>query len=347
MLKEVNLYSLDDVTIIPAVITDVEHRKDCDMYDEDHMLPIFTAPMSCVIDETNWEVFHNEGIHTIIPRSVDIEKRLTLMTKTWVAMGLDEFAENIVNINDYPTREQIFICIDIANGHMRKLIQLVKKAKFSYGDQLKLMVGNIANPYTYEVFARVHVDYIRLGIGSGNVCTTSANSGVHYPMASLINEITLLRKKHLAAGTKANLPKIIADGGFKNFDQINKALALGADYVMLGEIFAKTEEACGKEITNIYADPTFYPEFHGKSARKYYGMSTRKAQKEFGGEGNKTAEGIEKWVPIEYPLSRWVDNFKHWLREAMSLTNNFTLSDFKRYTELMLLSPQSYKAYFK
>lgn len=333
---DLKLYSLNDITIIPATTTTTRHRAEGDVYYDDTMLPIFTAPMSCVIDENNWEMFENEGINTIIPRSVNLETRLRLMFKTWIAVGLDEFKENFIDNDPLKATHTAYICIDIANGHMQYMIDLVKEAKEKHGELLQLMVGNIANPYTYEDLAKADVDYIRFGIGSGNVCTTSANSGVHYPMASLLDSTKIFRDFLISTKQITNVPKIIADGGFKNFDQINKALALGADYVMLGEIFAKSEEACGK---------TF--EYNGLLSREYYGMSTRRAQKEFGKDGTKTAEGILKCVPIEYPLSRWVDNFKHWLREAMSLTDCKNLEEFKTCVDLGIMSPQGYSSYWK
>lgn len=342
-----NLFTLDDIVLIPAVFSKIKHRSQCSPYVREHSLlpgtnaklPLFTAPMSCVINEKNYTTFKINGINTIIPRNVDINTRLRLAKDTFVALGLEEFKTLINNNDSLPYK--MFILIDIANGHMEQLFVLSKLAKEKYKDDLVLMVGNIANPETYIAYSMIGVDYVRCGIGTSPVCTTSANSGVHYPMGSLLEDI---REKKLYYGNKGiKFAKIVADGGFSNFDQINKALALGADFVMLGKIFAKAEEACGE----IIDFPNYDEEETVSRYREYYGMSTKRAQVEFGKEGNKTAEGITTLVQIDYTIAGWVDNFKHYLQSAMSYTDCVTLDEFKTKVQYSTITPNARIAYFK
>lgn len=342
-----NLFTLDDIVLIPAVFSKIEHRSQCSPYIREHSLlpgtnvklPLFTAPMSCVINEDNYITFKNNGINTIIPRNIHINTRLRLAKDTFVALSLEEFKTLIDNNDSLPYK--MFILIDIANGHMEKLFVLSKLAKEKYGDNLVLMVGNIANPETYIAYSMIGVDYVRCGIGTSPVCTTSANSGVHYPMGSLLEGI---EEKKLYYGNKGiKFAKIVADGGFSNFDQINKALALGADFVMLGKIFAKAEEACGK----IIDFPNYDEEETVSYYREYYGMSTKRAQVEFGKEGNKTAEGISTLVKIDYTIAGWVDNFKHYLQSAMSYADCVTLDEFKTKVQYSTITPNARIAYFK
>jgi IMP dehydrogenase/GMP reductase len=326
------LYGLNDYTIIPAVVSNIKSRKECDTYTKERTLPLFAAPMSSVIDDNNYTKFNNAGINAVIPRNVDIDKRLNLCFKTFVAMSLDEFESYFVY--GYRAYDEVrYICVDIANGHMKRLVDACCAAKKIAGNKLVLMAGNIANPETYLEYAKAGVDYVRVGIGSGNVCTTSANTGIHYPIGSLLQAINNEAKIALQHFDK--IPKIVADGGFKNFDQIIKALALGADYVMLGEIFAKAKEACSG---------TWWE--GNVEYRRYYGMSTKIAQQELGNITKKTAEGIKKHVSIDYTLAQWVDNFKHYLMSAMSYTNSRTLDEFKR-CNIELMSPQSFNSYYK
>lgn len=342
-----NLFTLDDIVLIPAVFSKIKHRSQCSPYIREHSLlpgtnnklPLFTAPMSCVISPENYTEFEKCGINTIIPRNIDINIRLKLAKDTFVALGLEEFKTLIDNNDSLP--HKMFILIDIANGHMEQLFVLSKLAKEKYGDNLVLMVGNIANPETYIAYSMIGVDYVRCGIGTSPVCTTSANSGVHYPMGSLLEGI---KEKKLYYGNKnIKFAKIVADGGFSNFDQINKALALGADFVMLGKIFAKAEEACGE----IIDFPNYDEEETSSRYREYYGMSTKRAQKEFGKEGNKTAEGISTLVQIDYTIAGWVDNFKHYLQSAMSYTDCVTLDEFKTKVQYSTITPNARIAYFK
>ena len=249
-------YGLNDICLVPARISDIEHREQCNPYNADNMLPLFTAPMSSVINESNYQVFMDNKINTIIPRSVDLSTRYELMSKTFVALSLSEFETFAgLELGEIKEEEIFYICVDIANGHMRKLIDLCKSVKQKYGGHVILMAGNIANPDTYIDYALAGIDFVRVGIGGGSVCTTSANGGVHYAMASLIKEV-VDRKWEIEKAIKdaeamrishkyESLPFIVADGGFDNYDKIIKALALGADYVMVGKIFAQAEESGG------------------------------------------------------------------------------------------------------
>ena len=130
------------------------------------------------------------------------------------------------------------VLIDIANGHMSKLIVLIEEIKRLW-PHLKLMVGNIANPETFVNLGMAGADYIRCSIGSGAGCTTASNVSINYPLGSLISECYILRKQY---GLKT---KIVADGGMRNYSDVIKALGLGADYVMIGSIFNKAIESAG------------------------------------------------------------------------------------------------------
>ena len=368
------LLSFNDICLVPSIVSDIEHRSECSPYLDNDMLPLFTAPMTSVIDENNWKIFKENKINTIIPRSVDINIRLELTKHTFIAVSLSEFEEYFINNWLFSSCTQ-FVCVDIANGHMKKLLDLCRQAKEKYGSSLQIMTGNIANPDTYLEYAKVGIDYVRCGIGTSPVCLTSANNGIHYPMVSLLQNITNCKQNvkawlnHPESNFKS-VPKIVADGGFNNFDQIIKALAIGADYVMLGKIFAMSEEACGEVVYKEQFIPTkldlstlpeddrkLYEESGLDEAyitktiktpfRKYYGMSTKKAQAEFGNETLKTAEGIETLVPIKYTLTGWSDNFISYLRSAMSYCNSRTLNEFKQNAHVEQISANSFQAYYK
>lgn len=161
------LLSFNDICLIPADISEIEHRSECNPYLNNGMLPLFTAPMTSVIDENNWKMFQDNKINTIIPRSVNWETRLDLSNKTFIAVSLSEF-ERLIDF--YHLVRTIHVCVDIANGHMKKLLDLCKKAKEKFGDKIQIMAGNIANPETYFEYAKAGIDYVRCGIGSGSCC---------------------------------------------------------------------------------------------------------------------------------------------------------------------------------
>lgn len=240
------LYALDDVTILPAASSKINSRSECNPCYGDK-LPIFTAPMTSVVSEGNLEVWEKNGITPILPRNIDIEKRLDYAVNgTWAAFSLDEFQEYFIDkVLDLPETKEVKVLIDIANGHMERLRTSIMRSKvlmseFRKGTDYQIMAGNIANPETYKLLSEAGCDYVRCSVGSGNVCVTSSNVGVHHPMATLLDECYKLKCNH---DLKA---KIIADGGINSFRRANVALALGADYVMIGSAFAGCYESAAE-----------------------------------------------------------------------------------------------------
>jgi IMP dehydrogenase/GMP reductase len=345
------LYSLDEICLIPTTLSGVEHRGDVNLLTNKNNYPIFTAPMASIVDDSNYQTLKNHKLNVIIPRSVDFNMRLAFFKDgEWVAFG---FKEASVIFEKLEIGEGIVLrlCIDQANGHMESLLSLCKKYKDKFGERIKIMTGNIANPYAYRHYAAAGVDYIRCSIGSGNVCTTSVQTGMHYPMGSLLTKLKeekeFIKKAIELKANYRSVPKIIADGGFKRIDQCVKALALGADFVMLGEILAKSEEACG----TIVAERNKY----GFKSREYFGMSTEKAQILVNNASffkvedftPKHTEGQVKTVDIEYKLSEWLGDFEHALRSSMSYAGAKRLDQFIGKVNWETMTPVTYNSYMK
>lgn len=362
-------YTYRDLTIVPGVVSCINHREECNPFYHSGMLPLFTAPMNTVVNEKNFERFELESINAILPRTVRLDIRLNYsFDNKWSAYSLKEFEDIFCNDEKLIKCEKpMKALIDVANGHMRKIFTLSKKAKELYGDAIILMVGNIANPETYERYAEIGVDFIRCGIGAGCGCLSTSNTGVHFPMASLIDEVKKIKNKLSNEEITLNevskrkkyskLPKIVADGGIRNYSDIIKALALGADYVMVGSIFSKMLESAAEKKCNAYKDFDFTKgkftcdKFYqwrvdyenegltlGEINSVFYGMASREGQIALSGKKTKTSEGISKLLRVEYTMHTWVENFIDYLRSAMSYTGNLNLEEFRNKTNLIVNS---------
>ena len=359
----------DDIAIIPEKVTEIFSRSDCNPYDKDGFLPIFASCMSSVVSIENTKAFNEAKIRTVIPRDISINERLDYIVKAsggfidnynFVAFSLNEIKEwfleekNFANgiLLCYPMN----ICIDLANGHMQIVIDIVKSLKLRYGNKICIMAGNIANPETYRLYEDAGLDYLRCSIGSGNACLTSSNLGLHYSVFSLLKELYEIKKE---INGKC---KIIADGGIHGYRDIQKAL-IYADYVMIGSLFNKAIESNGK---TTYG--SFYWNVRGKKIlrpiktllyygrqipknkyeksyklfkqgklsiwKQFFGQSTKMAQTLINEANNlnsklKTSEGLIKYQKVEYDIKGWAENETDYLKSAMSYTNSKTLNEYK------------------
>lgn len=378
-------YELRDVAVVQAPVSFINHRGEADPFVEicnRRVYPIFVAPMASVTDENNYKIWIENGVTPVVPRSVQqrlsFEDRMTIARETFVSISLNEAKENLLGYLEHcddQVDDPLFICIDIAHGTLSDLYNICKeiKRRFPY---VIIMAGNVANPSAYSFYADAGIDYMRASVGSGSRCTSSANVSVHYPLASLLDALNEERKAYAHSHNGYAPTKIIADGGIGWFDDIQKSLALGADAVMCGKIFAECEEACepiyyAKSIEKALSGVRYTEEMlnqleEGEEGeileseghhnchtlnlsrfRDYYGMSTKRAQKETGGTGNRTSEGIDRPVEVKYPVAKWIDNMQSYLRSCMTYTNSRTIQELRENAQVIILGGSGDVAYRK
>ena len=384
-------YELRDVAVVQAPVSFCNHRGDVNPFIEvcnREVYPIFVAPMASVTDQNNYKVWIENKLTPIIPRSVQkselnpngltFEERMELAKETFVSVSLKEAQEDLKEYLynhklsspriPYSLDWTYYICIDIAHGTLSELYNIAKSLKRYY--RITIMAGNIANPAAYSFYADAGIDYVRVGIGGGARCTSSANVSIHYPMATLLDNLNEERKVY-AQSHNGNAPtKIIADGGIGWFDDIQKSLALGADAVMCGKIFAECEEACeptywAKDLNaahdkknRIYPDNKYIgnEKIEGyliekglKKFRDYYGMSSKRAQKQISDDKTKlkTSEGIDKPVEVKHPVAKWIDNMQSYLRSCMTYTNSHTIKELRENAQVIILGGSGDVAYRK
>ena len=212
------------------------------------------------------------------------------------------------------------IVIDTAHGHSQGVLEAIARIKSTFPG-LELVAGNIATADAAEALIKAGVDAIKVGIGPGSICTTRVVAGIGVPQITAIAECSRIAKKH-------GIP-LIADGGIKYSGDLTKAVAAGADLVMIGSLFAGTEESPGDTIL-----------YQGRAYKGYRGMGSIGAMK----EGSKdryfqsdvdsdvklVPEGIEGMVPLRGPLSANVHQLMGGLRAGMGYTGSRTIADLQQ-----------------
>jgi IMP dehydrogenase/GMP reductase len=353
-------FDLNDIVLIPAESSDISSRSECEISCNGGSLPLMASPMDTVVSKRNYFKYINNGIIPCIPRNFSRE-HLYGNSLYFQSFGLHEIESDLEWYKEkyeQSAEKFVYVCpenydafyqyskilIDIANGHMAKLIPIIQDIK-KYWPYITLMVGNVANPETFVNLALAGADLIRCSVGTGAGCTTAANVSINYPLGSLISEC-YEQRKHYDFKTK-----IVADGGMRNYSDIIKALALGADYVMIGSIFNKSIESAGFnylwkiKINNKMAELLWRYDFPIK--KKYRGMSTKAVQRSWGKTNLVTAEGITKYQKVEYTLEQWTQNFKDYLKSAMSYCNAKTLDEFIGKAEYIFITEAARKRFEK
>jgi len=197
------------------------------------------------------------------------------------------------------------IVVDTAHGHSTRVIEVVKEIKRNF--DIELVGGNVATFKGAESLIKAGIDALKVGIGPGSICTTRVVAGVGVPQVSAIQECKRAAKKY-------HIP-LIADGGIKYSGDITKALAVGADSVMIGSLFAGTEESPGEVVL-----------YKGRSYKEYRGMGSIGAMKkgskdryfqEEAEDDKLVPEGIEGRVSYKGPLSACVYQLLGGVRSGM------------------------------
>ena len=240
--------TFDDVTLAPKyseilpseVNTGTQLAKNLNL-----KIPLLSSAMDTVTESKMAIAIAKAGGIGVIHRNLDIKnqileikkvKKLKLLVGAAVGAGPNEFkrAEAIV-------KEGVdLIVVDTAHGHTKKVGEIIKFIKKFKNNKVALCAGNIATPEAAKFLIKLGVDIIKVGIGPGSICTTRLVAGIGVPQLSAILSVR--------NGLKNKNIKIISDGGIKYSGDLAKAFAAGADAIMIGSLFAGTDEAPGKLI---------------------------------------------------------------------------------------------------
>lgn len=228
-------------------------------------------------------------------------------------------SETIERISELIKNHVDVVIVDTAHGHSKGVMDMIKKIKTKF--EIELIAGNVATSVAAVDLIKCGVDAIKVGIGAGSICTTRVVAGVGIPQITAVINCAEAAKKY-------NVP-VISDGGIKQTGDIPKAIAAGADTIMIGGLLAGTEESPGEKVL-----------FEGRSFKIYRGMGSIEAMKAGSSDryfqdaedeiSKLVPEGIEGRVPYKGPLSDVVYQMVGGLKSAMGYCGAATISEFQK-----------------
>lgn len=312
----------DDISLIPTEVSRIKSRTeattDTNFLGLKLKLPILSSPMDTVTGIEMAEALSRLGCLGILNRFDSslkniLDKKNKLNIKS-VSISLNTGLDLIEKLVD----KKMIICIDTANANNKEVLKKCETIKKKF--DTKIIIGNIAHGGTLQDLENAGADAVRVGIGSGSVCTTSIQTGIGIGQVSSILNVFFNREE------KKLKIKIIADGGIKSPGDVAKAISLGADVVMLGRMLSGTKETPGEII-----------KYQGQLWKKYRGSAS------FGVKmRNEFIEGEETMVAYKGSVENVINAISDGLRSSMSYMNCLNITELKKVETFAVLSNSSY-----
>lgn len=314
MIEEALTYN--DVLITPQ-FSDIESRKEVSLSSKlgfiECELPIIASPMDTVSEEQMATAMDSKGALAILHRYNSIEEQASMVTAVRKESSLVGAA--VGTSGDYLERAYAcyeagadVICIDVAHGHHILMKAALRQLRQMVGDDVHIMAGNIATLGGYNDLCDWGADSVRCNIGGGSICSTRIQTGHGVPGLQTIFDC--------AKSKNAGSIPIIADGGIRNSGDIVKALAAGADFVMLGSLLAGTTESPGDIM--IGRD--------GNKHKAYRGMASKDAQMSWRGK-TASLEGIATTIPYKGSVINILDDLERGIRSGLSYSGARTIDE--------------------
>ena len=280
--------TFDDVTLAPKYSEILPSEVNTEVQLTENLrlkIPLLSSAMDTVTESKMAIAIAKAGGIGVIHRNLSIKeqiieikkvKKQNLLVGAAVGAGVDEF----VRAKQILKEDIDLIVIDTAHGHTKKVAEIIKYIKKIKSKRIALCAGNIATPEAAKFLIKLGVDIIKVGIGPGSICTTRLVAGIGVPQLSAILSVR--------NGLKNKKVKIISDGGIKYSGDLAKAFAAGADAVMIGSLFAGTDETPGKLIKK-----------NGKLFKSFRGMGSVGAMNKGSADRyfQKKQKDISKYVP--------------------------------------------------
>jgi IMP dehydrogenase len=313
----------DDISLIPTEISRMKSRKEVDTSSNflgiKLAVPIVSSPMESVTGIEMAKELYKLGCLGIVNRfDSSLDELLKNKNGTRKIIAISIALNTPIDVVKKLSEGRKIICIDTANASNREVLKKTEQVKKNV--DLKVIVGNIAHGASLKHLVDSGADGVRVGIGSGSVCSTSIQTGIGIGQVSSLLNVLFARKEN-----KLKIA-IIADGGIKGAGDIAKAIALGADAVMLGRLLAGTRETPGEVIR--YSDQLW---------KKYRGSASFGVKMK-----NEFIEGEETMVAYKGAVANVVNAVSDGLRSSMSYMNCRTIEELRKIETFAVLSNYSY-----
>jgi len=320
----------DDVLLIPSY-NHWKSRKIVETAITDKMgklklqLPVMTANMDTVTESAMVDFIGEKGGIGVIHRFMSTEKNIKIFKackqKAFVSIGCS--SSDMQRAEALRDAGAELFCIDVAHAHARYVGKTLKKIRGMLGKEACIMAGNVATYAGADYLASLKADIIKVGIGGGAVCTTRIKTGFGVPNLTAIRNCARVDRS------------IVADGGIRTPGDIVKALAFGADFVMIGSMLAGTRPTPGPVIKrkNQKGEEVL--------VKSYRGMASSEVQNEFhGGMAEwKTAEGVAVDVPYRENEEAIIADIAGGLRSGLTYGGAATIRELQRKLDYITISP--------
>ena len=299
--------SFDDVLLEPQH-SDILSRSEVDIsttmsegqVNVKFRLPVISAPMDTVTEDKMTLAIGREGGLGIIHRYNSIEQQANLVLKvkeqgSFVGAAIGVTGDFLERAAELKSNHVDVLCVDVAHGHHASVRYTLQTLRNTFGDSVSIIAGNVATLQAFNDLADWGAHAIRVGIGGGSICSTRVQTGHGIPTFQSV----------LDCGKSDRDAALIADGGIRTSGDMVKALAAGADFVMVGSMLAGTDETPGEVITQ------------GRRCKVYRGMASKEAQNSWRGSFS-SIEGVAHTVPCKGPVKEVLHEMAVGIRSGLS-----------------------------
>ncbi len=320
----------DDVLLVPSY-NHYESRRIVETKITDRTgklsleLPVMTANMDTITESAMANFMGEKGGIGFLHRFMDIDTNVAefkkCKSKVVVSVGC--------NVNEFERAQALkdagadYFCIDVAHAHAKYIGKMLRNLRELLGKEACIIGGNVATYAGADYLASKGADIIKVGIGGGSVCTTRIKTGFGVPMLNSVQECARCDRS------------IIADGGIRTPGDIVKALAFGADFVMIGSMMAGTGPTPGETFDKTMPDGSV------KKFKKYRGMASLEVQEDYKGKMPdwKTAEGVSTEIPATDNEHAILADIIGGLRSGLTYAGAATISELQRKLDYIEITP--------